>query len=210
MNKADQYLIYRRRGIFTKLLKYLETKGLMYEVPLSETLEAWDTWHITTKKRYPVQYFIRESIEDLERHYLRYYHRIFYYLKTSFFPENDIIRKAIPVRGYSFTSLIMKMNFAAILQYKKETDTTDYELYADESYKEFKKWLDSSAVWITEGRDNLEKKVIESYPDFSLFKADADASRIEDAYKEIERLENLIRQTDENILVQMMKYREYF
>lgn len=211
MNEAYKQKIMSRRGIFAKLFRYLELKGLMYTVPFSATMEGWDTWRKKVQKEYPIQYFIREYIEDVESIFIRRWRQLKYFLRTLFFPENALIRNSIPKRGCDVTHLITVMNFAAILQFKEEADKSVVN-WNDEHTEEFKKWLDSAVVWIKEGKANLEKKLDEAYPDIYLIRSvpTLGEEQIKDLYKEVKRLEELIEQTDENILVQMIKYRDYF
>lgn len=200
-----------QRGIFAKLFKYLEFKGVLYAVPFAETMEGWDAWRNKVKKEYPIQYFIREKIEDIEDDIMRTYSRIRYYVRTLLIPENKRIRNAIPVRGHDVTSIIEKMNFAAILQFKEEADKSQVDWAANENHKEFKDWLDRAVVWLNEGKANLEKELDRAYPTVSLMNTgEITLEKYNDMYKEVHRLEALIKQTDENILVQLIKYREYF
>jgi len=200
-----------QRGIFAKLFKYLELKGVLYAVPFAETMEGWNAWRKKVKKEYPIQYFIREKIEDIEDDIMRTYSRIRYYVRTLFFPENKRIRNAIPVRGHDLVSIIEKMNFAAILQFKEEADKSQVDWTANESHKEFKDWLDRSVVWLNEGKANLEKELDRAYPTVSLMRTEEiTLEKYNDMYKEVRRLEELIKQTDENILLQLIKYREFF
>lgn len=200
------------RGIFTKLFKYLEFKGFIYSVPLAATSEEWDEWRAATQKQYPIQYAIREFIEDLEHRLARKWYSLRYRVKTFFRPENAMIRKAVPKRYADTTSIILDVNFATILQFKKEAEASCVDWQAHESHAEFKKWLDAACVWINEGKANLEKERDRAYPDRSLSELlkPSNMDEYNDLYKEVNRLEALIEQTDENILVQMMKYRNYF
>lgn len=200
------------RGIFTKLFKYLEFKGILYSVPSAATSEGWDEWHAATKKQYAIQYAIREFIGDIEYRLDRKWRSLRYRVKTFFRPENEMIRKAVPKRYADTTSIILDVNFAIILQFKKEADASRVDWQAHESHAEFKKWLDSACVWINEGRANLEKERDNAYPsrDISELLELSDLEECNDLYKEVNRLEALIEQTDENILTQMAKYRNFF
>jgi hypothetical protein len=174
-------------------------------------MEGWDAWRNKVKKEHPIQYFIREKIEDIEDDVISKYYRIKYYVRTLLFPENKRIRDSIPVRGHDIASIIEKMNFATILQFKEEADKSYVDWDANEGHKEFKAWLGRSVIWLTEGKANLEKELDRAYPTVSLMRTgEITLEKYNDMYKEVHRLEGLIKQTDENILVQMMKYREYF
>jgi hypothetical protein len=211
MTKEQWSRVHTQRGIISKLFKYLEFKGILYSVPYSETMEGWDIWRDKVKKEHPIQYFIRDSIESIEYGLMRRYRRLCYLTRTTFFPENKRIRAAIPVRGHDTCSTIINMNFAAILQFKEEADNSYVEWDARDCDKEFKDWLDSAVVWINEGKVKLEAELMEAYPSVNfrdIFKSDP--AVIQDLYKEVYRIEALIKETDENILVQLMKYREHF
>jgi hypothetical protein len=211
MTEQQELSIKLQRGIASKLFKYLEFKGVLYAVPFSETLEGWDAWRAKVKKEHPIQYFIREKIEDIEDGIIRKYSSIRYYLRTLLIPENKVIRNSIPSRAHDVASIIEKMNFAAILQFKDEADKSQVDWAASENHKEFKDWLDRAVVWLNEGKANLEKELDRAYPPVSLmYTREITLEKYNDMYKEVHRLEDLIKQTDEAILVQMMKYREYF
>lgn len=211
MTKEQWSRIRTQRGIVSKLFKYLEFKGILYSVPYSETMEGWDIWRDKVKKEHPIQYFIRDRIESIEYDLMRKYRALRYWVRTSILPENKRIRAAIPVRGHDTCSTIINMNFAAILQFKEEADNSYVEWDARDCDKEFKDWLDSAVVWINEGKVKLEAELMEAYPRVNfrdIFKSDP--AVIQDLYKEVYRIEALIKETDENILVQLMKYREHF
>jgi hypothetical protein len=199
------------RGIFTKLFKYLEFKGVIYKTPFSATPEGWQEWDKQTSKKYPVIYRIREFIEDAEYDLIRKYSDIKYTIRTFLFPENKIIRESIPIRNHDIASIIPQMNFAAILQFKEEADKSMVDWDGDETQKEFKRWLDSAAIWVKEGRPNLQKALQDAYPNVSLADMQTmSGEQVKGLYFEVERLESLIAKTDENILIEMIKYRNYF
>lgn len=200
------------RGIFTRLFKYLEFKGFIYSVPFAATSEEWDEWRDATKKQYPIQYAIREFIEDIEYSLHRKWRSLCYLIKTFFCPENATIRKAVPKRYSDITSIILDVNFAAIVQFKKEADESCVDWKTQDSHAEFKKWLDESYSWITEGKANLEKEKDRVYPEIDVadMLKSINTEKYKDVYKEVDRIDALIEQTDENILIQMIKYRNYF
>jgi hypothetical protein len=211
MTKEQLNSISVQRGIFAKLFKYLEFKGILYTTPSSATMEGWDKWRAKVKKEYPIQYFIRDKFEDIEYWFISRYKRIRYWVKTALRPENSRIRAAIPIRGSDLCAIITEMNFALILQFKEEADKSIVDWDAHETHKEFKDWLDRAALWITEGRPNLEKELQRAYPEASTNDIlTVDLNQVKDLYSEVHRLEELIAQTDENIIIQMVKYRGHF
>ena len=211
MTKEQLNSISAQRGIFAKLFKYLEFKGILYTTPSSATMEGWDKWRAKVKKEYPIQYFIRDKFEDIEYWFISRYKRIRYWVKTTLRPENSRIRAAVPIRGSDLCAIITEMNFALILQFKEEADKSIVDWDAHETHKEFKDWLDRAALWITEGRPNLEKELQRAYPETSINDIlTVDLNQVKDLYSEVYRLEDLIAQTDENIIIQMVKYRGHF
>jgi len=201
-----------QRGIFSKLFKYLEFKGYFYSVPFAASTEEWDEWRVNVMKAHPIQYAIRDAIEDIEYKLYRKWRSLRYKVKTFFVPENAMIRKAVPKRYADTTSIILDVNFATILQFKKEADESMVDWQAHEEHAEFKAWLNTACVWINEGRANLEKEKDKAYPsrNISVLLKPSTIEEYQDMYKEVNRLEALIDQTDENILIQMIKFRSYF
>jgi hypothetical protein len=163
-------------------------------------------------KAHPIQYAIRDAIEDIEYKFYRKWRSLRYKVKTFFVPENAMIRKAVPKRYADTTSIILDVNFATILQFKKEADESMVDWQAHEEHAEFKAWLNTACVWINEGRANLEKEKDKAYPsrNISVLLKPSTIEEYQDMYKEVNRLEALIDQTDENILIQMIKFRSYF
>lgn len=212
LNEKQIEEIRLQRGILSKLFKYLEFKGYFYSVPFAASTEEWDAWRVNIKKKHPIQYAIREAIEDVEYSLYRKWRSLRYKVKTFFVPENAMIRKAVPKRYADITSIILDVNFATILQFKKEADESMVDWRAHETHAEFKAWLNTACVWINEGRANLEKEINKAYPsrDISVLLKPNSIEEYQDMYKEVHRLEALIDQTDENILIQMIKFRSYF
>jgi hypothetical protein len=211
MTKEQWSSISTQRGIVSKLFKYLEFKGILYTVPYSATMEGWDAWRDKVKKEHPIQYLVRDKLECIEYDLMRKYRRGSYLLRTLLSPENKLIRASIPVRDHDTCSIIIKMNFAAILQFKEEADNSCVDWDGRDCDKEFKDWLDRAVGWINEGKAKLEAELMKAYPTVNfrdIFKSDP--ADVQNLYKEVYRIEELIKQTDEDILVQMIKYRDYF
>jgi hypothetical protein len=211
MTKQDIHKIRKCVGVYDKLIKYLEIKGLLYKRPEAETLKGWRSWKSKVKAQYPIQYFIRESFDSVKYSIAHRFTTIKYYVRTFLFPENQTIRKTIPKRGHDLASLIPLMNFAAITQFKEEADKSCVDWDAHEEHREFKQWLDASALWIQEGKDRLEKELSAAYPEIDIDKIfSGEVINYEETYREVNRIEALIAQTEEDILLQMVKYRNYF
>lgn len=155
--------------------------------------------------------------------------RMYYYdyIKTIFKPHNNRIRKSIPRQWRDISHLMVDVNFEFIKafyedEYKK--DIVDWN--ATEHHKEFAQWLENAYSYITKERPQLEKDLENSYPPSRLFDdmfkpiIDKDGKRMfemiddgipyEVKYKEVNRIEKLIDDTDTEILNQFVKRREYF
>jgi hypothetical protein len=211
MTKEQLSRVLTQRGILAKLFKYLEFKGILYSVPLYETMEGWDIWRDKVKKEHPIQYFVRDKLESIEYGFMRRYRSFRYLLRTTLFPENKLIRDSIPVRDQDICSTIIKMNFAAILQFKEEADNSHVDWEARQCDKEFKEWLDRAVAWINEGKSKLEDEAVKAHPSINFSDIlKLDPANAQNLYKEVYRIEELIKQTDEAILVQLIKYRDYF
>ena len=199
------------RSICSKLVTYLENKGIIYKTPPAETFSGWKAWRKKVKTEYPIQYFIREEYAHIAFSLMHRYRTIKYYIKTFLFPENSTIRNAIPKRNHDLVSIIPLMNFAALMQFKEEADKSCVDWDAGEKHKEFKRWLDESALWIKEGKSKLEEELQAAYPKVDMEQImSAPGVDYETTYKEVNRIEDIIAQKEESILLQMISYRDYF
>jgi hypothetical protein len=201
----------QNKNAFKRFIKYLESRGVLYSVPSAATFEDWAIWKNKVKKEYPIQYSVREYTGDIWYTICRKYRATKYYLKTLLFPENKLIRNAIPVRGHDLTYIIKEMNFAAILQFREEAVKSCVDWEDTKDQLEFRNWLDTSAAWIKEGRAALNKQLDSAYPNIGLGDLDKHSiAELKELYSEVLRIEQLIEQTNETILLQMVKYRDYF
>lgn len=179
-----------------------------YKVPRVMSLDEWDNWHKQIKKDRPVQYFIRERYSDCVYAVERMRRKIRMGIKYLFKPYHSDIRKAVPRHWADVSSLIVDVNFAMILSFKKEADKSYVDWNGTEGHYKFKNWLDSAANWIQEGYPNLKKQLDNSYPPHPLPEYLKNKS-YEELYSEVNRIEKLINDTNTNILKQMIEYREY-
>lgn len=180
-----------------------------YDVPLSLTWEDWKKWRIDTRATYPFQYWLRETMPLWFRSHIWWDLRELYWKVYRFFnPCHKDIRKAIPHQWADVASLIIDVNFAMILSFKKEADASWVDWDYTPEHRKFKNWLDSAAHWITEGRPSLEAQRDALYPPSPL-PPEMKGLTYDQLYGSLNAVEKLIDETDTNILKQMIEYREY-
>jgi hypothetical protein len=182
--------------------------GFWYEHPFSLTLDGWTEWRDSVKKNHPVQYFIREFVGDTRYTLRRWYRNVKNGLRWVFNPYHQDIRKAVPRNWADITSLVVDVNFAMILSFKKEADGSFVDWNGTEKHREFKNWLDSAVHWITIGRPNCQAQADASYPPHPL-PDHMKGKTYEELYGELNKIEELIAETDSNILKKMIDYRDY-
>jgi hypothetical protein len=155
--------------------------------------------------------------------------RMTYYdkIKPIFKPQNERIRKAIPRQYSDISGLVVNVNFEMIKAFYEDeykADIVDWE--ATEHHSEFAKWLESAYTYITRERPQLEIDLSNAYPPFKSFDemfkpmVDKDGKKMfemaddgipyEVKYKEVNRIEKLIEDTDTEILTEFVKRRNYF
>jgi hypothetical protein len=180
-----------------------------YDVPSSLTWEDWKKWRKDTRAAYPLQYWLRETMPKWFRSHIWWDLRDLYWKVYRFFnPCHKDIRKAIPHHWADITSLIIDVNFAIILSFKKEADESWVDWNGTEEHRKFKNWLDAAADWIQKARPELEKQRDNSYPPHPL-PAELKGKSYDELYGEVNRVEKLINDTDTTIIKQMIEYRDY-
>lgn len=184
-------------------------KPLWYKTPSIASMKQWNDWQEQVKKDHPIQYFVREGISDFAYDVERWCRDAKYAIKCFFKPHHADIRKAVPRTWSDVSSLIIDVNFAMILSFKKEADASYVDWRGTDKHLEFKNWLDSAAHWITVGKVNCEKQRDALYPPHPLPEHMREWS-YDQLYGEMKKIEKLIDDTNTNILKQMIDYREYF
>jgi hypothetical protein len=183
-------------------------KDFLYKKPRILSWDGWRDWDNQTKKDYPIQYFFREEVLSFCRCQWRRLQDLKYKIKCFFFPKHQEIRKAVPRVWADISSLVVDVNFAMILSFKKEADESCVDWQRGENIQKFKNWLDSSAHWITVGRPNCEAQRDALYPPYPL-PEEMKNFTYEQLYGELNKIEKLISDSDTAILKQMIEYREY-
>ena len=122
---------------------------------------------------------------------------------------------------------MVDVNFEFIREFYEDeykADIVDWE--ATEHHSEFAKWLEGAYTYITKERPQLEIDLSNAYPPFKgfdeMFKPSVnkdgkkmyeladDGIPYDVKYKEVNRIEQLIEDTDTEILTQFVKRRNYF
>jgi hypothetical protein len=155
---------------------------------------------------------------------MRYYDKI----RPIWKDQNKRIRNSIPRTWCDISHMMELVNFEMIKKfYEKEykADIVDWE--ATDHHKEFAEWLEWAYNYITKERLNYEKARDAAYPPFrpidewfGLVQEDANGRRYyeykpreepyELLYSEVNRLEQLIEDTDTKVLTEFVKYRGFF
>lgn len=176
-----------------------------------------------------IKEYIEYKITFWNWEFIPYRWRMFYYdyIKTFFKPCHNRIRKSIPKQWRDVSHLMVDINFEMIKVFYEDeykADIVDWE--ATEHHKEFAEWLEYAYKYITKLRPQLEKDLENAYPSMpsfdNLFKESTDESgrrvfqMVDDGipyevkYKEVNRIEKQIEDTDTEILMGFVKRRNYF
>ena len=190
--------------------KLLNKLSFWYSEPSAQSWDDWELWRKDIKKQYPVQYWVRETVPHWFAVRIKWPCRDMYWKIYRFFnPCHKDIRKAIPREWNDISNLIVDVNFAMILSFKKEADESCVDWNGTPEHREFKNWLDSAVHWIKEGKPNCEAQCNALYPPHPLPPELKDKS-YDELYGELNKVEKLIDETDANFLKQMIAYRDYF
>lgn len=179
-----------------------------YQHPNSLSWEDWETWNIETAKKYPVQYFVREYCSNFEYRFSRTISDAKYFIKYIFKPCHADIRKAIPRQWNDICSLVVDVNFAMIVSFKKEADKSYVDWSGTENHQQFKAWLDASYKWITVDKPKLEKEMEEAHPPYPLPPEMKDL-KYPELYGKVNEIAKIIEDTDTKILKELIDYRQY-
>jgi len=172
-----------------------------------EKFGVWDVWDI------------------LPYRWNMWYHDV---VTPIFKPKNSRLRKAIPRQWRDISGLIVDVNFEFIKAfYEDEYVDGVVDWTATEHHQEFANWLEHSYQYITKERPSLENEKDEAYPksnvDFldsfikstnekgeTVYQLKDDGIPYDIKYKEVNRLEKLIEDKDSDVLMQLIKRRDYF
>lgn len=155
--------------------------------------------------------------------------RMYYcdHIKTIFKPNNNRLRKAIPRQYSDISGLVVDVNFEFIKAFYEDeykADIVNWE--ATEHHSEFVKWLEVAYTYITTERPQLQKDLENAYPPCrpldemfepaidengkKMFRMVDDGVPYEVKYKEVNRIEEEIENKDTEVVIELIKRRNYF
>ena len=193
--------------LFSKQYKKPKIK-FMYETPYILSMDDWELWRQEMKEKYPFQYWLREDVYYWFLSWKWKWNELSNAIDCFFNPRNQEIRKAIPKTWMDISSLVVDVNRAMILSFKKEADESFVDWNGTEGHREFKDWLDAAAKWFTEDKPNLEKQRDAAYPPYPLPTEMKDYP-YDQLYGKHNELEKMIEDTDSKILKEMIDFRQY-
>ena len=123
-----------------------------------------------------------------------------------FKPCNDHVRKAIPRESVWIGELLILTHFAMIKHfYENEMKSVEWFGYEGTFRLDCRLWLEKSYWYIVRDRLDLEEQLHKSYPEVSA--KSVVKGTYEEKYAETLRLEQLIKQNDDEVLHGLIKYR---
>jgi len=150
-------------------------------------------------------------------------------IKPIFKPQNKRLRKVIPKTWIDISSLIETVNFEFVKKFYEEEyvdGVVDWE-QSGEDHVKFARWLEETYRYITVHRPKLEKELDAAYPPLQpiedmfeesdelykgkkTFKLKEREGTYEELYGEVNRIEQLIVDLDTEVLIEIVKRRQYF
>ncbi len=194
------------RAKLQNIIKYMKDKGWLYAIPCFLSAEEWEEWDAKTKSKYPIQFFIRETADDIRYIFTRKTRDCYWAVYRFFNPCHKDIRRAIPRQWSDISELIVDVNAAMIISFKKEADASCVDWSATEGHQKFKNWLDAAAKWFATDKAITLKQLEAAYPPLGSKNSN---KTYEELYGEVNRLEQLIKDTDTEFFKQMLEYRDY-
>ena len=120
-----------------------------------------------------------------------------------FKPCHQRLRNVIPKRWCDLTELTLLINFEIIKSFvEEEMDNINWE--SDPEHKKAGEWLKASYKYITETKPALEKELSEAYKNIPKGKLP-----YEEKYKDVNRIEKTIDESDKAILIGIANYRQW-
>jgi hypothetical protein len=148
-------------------------------------------------------------------------------IRPIFKPQNKRLRKFIPRTWRDTSHFIVQLNFEMIkIFYEEEymADIVDWD--SDDPHRKFARWLEHTYFYITKARPQLEIDLDNAYPPtkpiedmFERIPQEDGTTRMylkddgipyEVKYKEVNRIEKLIDDTDTKILKEFIDYKDFF
>lgn len=183
---------------------------------ISEEEIGWNAWRDQIRKEYPIQGWLREWFWSFDNPLYKFIQLrimklsdIRYAIKRFLKPQGKRWRACWPRHEWrDICTVIVDSNFALIQDFwydEVQANIVNWE--SDEPHKQFYEWIKDAMFWIEGAKIQAEKELDEAQN--RAFEGRKNKN-YHDRYKEVDRLEKYIEETDTKILTEMMKYRGFF
>lgn len=193
---------------------YLTPYALPSEI-LDKEKKGWSSWSKIIRKKYPVQGWIREWFFSYDNPLYRFiritsmkFNSFYYNIKRFFKPCSPRFFKSWRRWEYmDKVEAIQIVNFAMIQDFWHDEINRDYvDWESDTAHKIFYEWIKSAISWIEVERQICENRLSEAYN----IAHKKNTKNYYEKYSEVHEIEKLIDEKDEQILIDMIKYRKFF
>lgn len=211
--QRERWGLYRKP--FALPCEWLQTRvGSKTSAPKAEK-KGWKSWESEIKRRYPVQWFVREWCFSWDNPVYAFFKGLYfdyvekkYAIKRFIKPFYPRFHKSVPRHTYcDISEALRKVNFALVLDFWYEEMVDGIVDWNDNAkHKAFFKKVKAAVKYIEVERPALEKK-----SDTALTIAtDKKNGTYEERYKKHHAIEDKITQKDTQLLVWMMQERGMF
>jgi len=212
-SERERFGLYRKP--FALPCEWLENRRGAKIGKIKPEKQGWASWGLEIRRRYPVQWFLREWCISWEN-------PVYAFLKTLYFnyiekkyavkryinPFYPRFRKSVPRHQYSdVCEVLRKANFALLLDFWYDEMTDSCVNWEDTpKLKSFFKQVKNAVKYIELERPALEKKA----DDLLTAATKKRTGTFEQRYGKHDALEKKIAEKDTQLLVWMMQNREMF
>jgi hypothetical protein len=175
--------------------------------PYALTSNDWTKYDNYLKEKYPVQYFLRETLHSLIYRYIVHpYKKIKNSVKyTLSNPRKEMRKKVFPNYWSDLTETIVIFHLETLIEFVDREEALKNVLYSsNEEHKQFEKGLKECYEYAKVGRESMHKKLNEAYERVSR------DLPYEEAYKEVNEIEKQIEECDTKVCEWVIKNRTYF
>ena len=226
INKLNWHVNVKNIDEYFSMPKDKRSRWGIYFLPLSLPFDPTDKEGIgfsefnrRIKKEYPIQWFFRDYLFSVDNPVALFFYRIKwkvsdwrYNIKHLLKPCHPRMRKVYPRHEWrDLAYVIPEINIAMLLDFwyqEVKLDIVDWQ--ADEKGREFYKWLSESVKWIEEERPKIQNEIEAEQDRICFEKGYKKDLPFEEKYKLSNDLEKKLQDGENEIVYQMMKYRDYF
>lgn len=187
--------------------------GFWYRLPMYYEINNEETFEEYWKKKYPIQFFVRNTTENILITLEVWKDKIIDNTWRKLFPRNDWARKTIPHTYSDKTELIKNFLFASIVDFVENEDIhlTDWE--ANETISEVKHTIDEIYKFVKqtlpykEARIEKLRSALFAEKSFEQLLGDPDYDK--DSFDRLKNLETELDTEIQQKLIQIIEIREY-